>query len=162
MESAGQRYLADGAGLDVCAGAGELLAVADGLGVTLPDGVGVAWLGPGESVAVAEAVGAAPPFALPADEVVVAIMIPATIATVPVMTPAASSNRVQVEAGAVSDAGPSPVTGMPLWAGLTWTARRPGRHPGSKSIWCARASSVNNELIVRTNGAKSANYPMTG
>jgi hypothetical protein len=112
MESAGQHYLADGVGLGVCAGVGELLAVADGLGVALPDGVGVAWLGPGEGVAVAEAAAAAPPFAGPADEVVVAIMIPATIATMPVMTPAASSTRVQVEAGAVSGAGPSPVTGI--------------------------------------------------
>jgi hypothetical protein len=139
--------VADGAGL----------GVADGLDVALLDGVGVPWLGPGEGVAV----GAAPPFAGPADDVVVAIMIPATIATTPVMTPAASSTRVQVEAGAVPDVGPSPVNGMPLWAGLTWAARRPGRHPASKSIWCARASPANNELIVRTNGAKSANYPLT-
>jgi hypothetical protein len=157
----GQWVVAEGAGLGVCAGVGELLAVADGLDVALPDGVGVAWLGPGEGVAVAEAVGAAPPFAGPADEVVVAIRIPATIATMPVLTPTASNTRVQVEAGAVPDSGPSPVTGMPLWAGLTCAAHRPGRHSGSKSIWCPRASSANNELIVRTNGAKSANYPMT-
>ena len=118
----------------MCAGVVELLAAADGLDVALLDDVGVAWLGPGEGVAVAEAVGAAPPFAGPADEVVVAIRIPATIATMPVPMPTASSTRVQVEAGAVPDVGPSPVTGMPLWAGLTWAACRPGRHPGSKSI----------------------------
>ena len=91
----------------MCVGAGEPLA--DGLDVALLDGVGVAWLDPGEGVAVAEAVGAAPPFAGPADEVVVAIVIPATIATTPVMTPTASSTRVQVEAGAAPDVGPSPV-----------------------------------------------------
>ena len=96
----------------MCAGA----LLADGLDVALLDGVDVAWLGPGEGVAVA--VGAAPPFAGPADEVVVAIVIPATIATTPVMTPTASSTRVQVEAGAAPDVGPSPVNAMPLWAGL--------------------------------------------
>jgi hypothetical protein len=94
--------VAEGAGLGVCAGAGELLAVADGLDVALLDGVGVA-----------------PPFAGPADELVVAIVIPATIATTPVMMPIASDTRVQVEAGAVPDVGPLPVNGMPLWAGLT-------------------------------------------
>ena len=99
----------------MCAGA----LLADGLDVALLDGVGVAWLDPGEGVAVAEAVGAAPPFAGPADEVVVAIVIPATIATTPVMTPTASSTRVQVEAGAAPGVGPSPVNVMPLWAGLT-------------------------------------------
>ena len=101
----------------MCVGAGEPLA--DGLDVALLDGVGVAWLDPGEGVAVAEAVGVAPPFAGPADEVVVAIVIPATIATTPVMTPTASSTRVQVEAGAVPLARPSPANGKPLWAGLT-------------------------------------------
>ena len=100
----------------MCVGAGEPLA--DGLDVALLDGVGVAWLDPGEGVAVAEAVGVAPPFAGPADEVVVAIVIPATIATTPVMMPIASDTRVQVEAGAVPDVGPSPVNAMPLWAGL--------------------------------------------
>ena len=109
-----QWVVAEGAGLGVCAGAGELLAVADGLDVALLDGVGVAWLAPGEGVAVAEGVGVAPPFAGPAEEVVVAIRIPATIATMPVLTPTASSTRVQVEAGAVPGVGPSPVNGMPL------------------------------------------------
>ena len=92
--------------------------MADGLDVALLDGVGVAWLAPGEGVAVAEGVGVAPPFAGPAEEVVVAIRIPATIATMPVLTPTASSTRVQVEAGAVPGVGPSPVNVMPLWAGL--------------------------------------------
>jgi hypothetical protein len=106
--------------------------VADGLDVPPLDGVGVAWLGPGEGVAVAEAVGAAPPFAGPADEVDVAIMIPATIATMPVMTPTASSTRVQVEAGAVPDEGPSPVNGMPLWAGPAWARAVRAATPGAR------------------------------
>jgi hypothetical protein len=127
-----QWVVADGVGLGLCAGAGELLAVADGLDVALPDGVGVALLGPGEGVAVAEAVGAAPPFAGPADEVAVAITIPATIATTPVMTPTASSTRVQVEAGAVPDVGPLPVNGMPLWAGWTWRRAAPAATPGAR------------------------------
>lgn len=122
----------DGAGLGLCVEAGELLAVADGLDVAPLDGVGVAWLVPGEGVAAAEAVGVAPPFAGPADEVDVAIMIPATIATMPVMTPAASSTRVQVEAGAVPDVRPSPVTGMPLWAGLTWARAARAATPGAR------------------------------
>jgi hypothetical protein len=124
--------VADGVGLGVCPGAGEL--VADGLDVALLDGVGVAWLAPGEGVA--GAVGVAPPLAGPADEVVVAIVIPATIATTPVMMPTASSTRVQVEAGAVPDARPSSVNEMPLWAGLTWAARRPGRHREQEYLVC--------------------------
>src|SRR5262249_22124533 len=79
----GHQWPAEGVGLGVllgrlagvCAGVGELLAVADGLEVAPLDGVG-------EGVAVAEAVGAAPGPG-PADELVVTITIPATIATMP-------------------------------------------------------------------------------
>ena len=100
----------------VCAGVGELLALADGLEVALLDGVA-------EGVAVAEAVGAAPGPG-PADEPVVAITIPATIATMPVMTPTASNSRVQEDAGSVPDAGPSPVNGAPS-PGLGWYGGTP-------------------------------------
>ena len=58
--------------------------------------------------AVAEVVGAAPGPG-PADEAVVTITIPATIAATPVMMPTASNSRVQEDAGSVPDAGPSPV-----------------------------------------------------
>jgi len=124
----------------VRAGAGELVGVADGLEVAPLDGVG-------EGVAVAEVVGADPGPG-PADEPVVAITIPATIATMPVITPTASSSRVQEDAGSVPDVGPSPVNGAAsLGAGLVRAARlpassfwppRPGQPPlPGKGIQCA-------------------------
>src|SRR5262249_43684941 len=89
---------------------------ADGLEVAPLDGVG-------EGVAVAEAVGAAPGPG-PADELVVTITIPATIATMPVMTPTASNSRVQEDAGSVPDAGPAPVHGAAS-LGLDWYGGTP-------------------------------------
>jgi hypothetical protein len=125
---------------------GEPLAVADGRAVAPLDGVGEGWLGAGEGVAVAEAVGTAPGPG-PADEAV-AIMTPATIATMPVMAPTASSRRVQEDAGSVPDAGPSPVNGAAsqglelvpaarLLASRFWP-QPPGQPPfRGQSIWCA-------------------------
>jgi hypothetical protein len=113
----------------VCAGLGELLAVADVVEVAPPDGAG-------EDVAVADAVGAAPGPG-PAEEPVVAIITPATIATTPVMTPTASSSRVQEDAGSVPDAGPSPVNGLPLWG---WTGT--GGTPSGVQLLAAASRAV--------------------
>jgi len=119
------QWVAEGVGLGVLlgwlvgvrAGAGELVGVADGLEVAPLDGVG-------EGVAVAEVVGADPGPG-PADEPVVAITIPATIATMPVITPTASSSRVQEDAGSVPDVGPSPVNGAASLGGWTDTGGTP-------------------------------------
>lgn len=68
----------------------------------------------------------ATPVAGSGDVVATAIMIPATSATMPAMTPAASNRMVQEEAGAVPD--PSSVKGVPLCG---WTAADgiPSRRP---------------------------------
>src|SRR5215470_16030827 len=78
----------------------------------------------GWGVAVAEVVGADPGPG-PADEPVVAITIPATIATMPVITPTASSSRVQEDAGSVPDVGPSPVNGAASLGSWTGTGGTP-------------------------------------
>jgi hypothetical protein len=110
---------------------GELLAVADGLGVGLLDGVAEGGLSVADGAAGAEAVpvgeGAGPVGAVAgwlfdgpttatgvADEAPAASRIPATMATMPPMPPAVTSTRVQAEAGCVPGSGPLPVNGVPL------------------------------------------------
>jgi hypothetical protein len=124
-------------GVGLRLGVGELLGVADGLGVAL-DGVEEGWLAVGEGAAADEVDGVgegtdvldgvgellACAATCPAWVDAAAIMIPATIATMPPMAPPTSPRMVQVEAGRVPDSGPSPVTGVTL-CGLHWH----GRHP---------------------------------
>jgi hypothetical protein len=137
-------------------GVGERLGVADGLGVAL-DGVGEGWLAVGDGAAADEAAGVgegtdvlvgvgellACAATCPACVDAAAIMIPATIATMPPMAPPTSPRMVQVEAGRVPDVGPSPVTGVTLW-GLHWHGRDPfpasgpGRLPRQEYPACPR------------------------
>jgi hypothetical protein len=93
---------------------GELLAVADGLGVGLLDGVVGGRLGVADG---AGAVGGAAGWLFDgattatgvADEAPAASRIPATIAAMPPRPPAITSTRVQKEAGCVPGSGPLPV-----------------------------------------------------
>jgi hypothetical protein len=108
-------------------GVGERLGVADGLGVAL-EGVEDGWLAVGDGAAADEVAGVgegtdvldgvgellACAATCPAWVDAAAIMIPATIATMPPIAPPTSPRIVQVEAGRVPDEGPSPVTGVPL------------------------------------------------
>jgi hypothetical protein len=141
-------------------GVGELLA--DGLGVALV-GVGEGWLGVGEDwlaaglgVAAEEAVGTAEGVSVlgaegrlvataapaPLDGAAVAIMIPATSATMPPTAPAPSSSRIQEEIGSVPC--PSPAKGCASLR-LDWRRRHhfgrpalaaasPARVPGPQTL----------------------------
>ncbi len=103
-----------GVPVGVCVTVGELLAVADGLGVTWPVGADDGWPGVADGVAAAEGAGvgegaaglgvaagwlraAAATSAGSADGPAAAIMIPATIAAMPPMPPAASNTGIQEE-----------------------------------------------------------------
>jgi len=85
-----QWVVAVGVGLGVlvgvCVTVGELLAVADGLGVTWPAGVDDGWLRAAAATSTGSVDGAA-----------AAITIPATIATMPPMPPAASNTGIREE-----------------------------------------------------------------
>lgn len=124
---------------------GELLAVAEGLGVGLLLGVATGGLGVADGAAGADAVavGEGPGAAgVPAgwmfdgattatgvaDEAPAASRIPATMATMPPMPPAVTSTRVQEEAGRVPGSVPLPVNGVPL-GGREGHGRHPVRRP---------------------------------
>ena len=113
-------------GVGLRLGVGDLLGVGDGLGAAL-DGVGEGWFGVADGAAPDEVAGVgegtdvlrgvgellACAATCPAWVDAAAIMIPATIATMPPMAPPTSPRMVQVEAGRVPGAGPSPATEVP-------------------------------------------------
>lgn len=142
--------VAEGVGLGVLVGVAVGVALADGegLGVGLLDGDG-AWLGGGDGVADGAAVGVADVVAVLVATGVglcdgvaaatgapggsaAAIITPVTIATMPPMTPAGSSNSNQEPGGCAPDTGPLPATGTPS-PGKTGLARATSRSaPGSR------------------------------
>jgi hypothetical protein len=171
--------VAEGVGLAVVVGllvgvgvaVGELLAVADGLDFAWLAGVAEGWLGVGEGwlaagVGVRGAVGAGEGVSVlgaegrlvataapaPVDGAAVAIMIPATRATMPPTAPTASSSRVQEEIGSVPC--PSSANGSAS-LGLDWHQRhpvrrpRPGRRILRKSTGIMSALSAGDGTVIR-------------
>jgi hypothetical protein len=141
----------------VAVAVGELLAVGVGLEDGL-DGVGDGWTGCVDGVAIEEGAavgegaaavgttadwlctGATPAVGL-AFGAAATITTPATIATIPPRTPAASNSRLQEGPSRVPGTGPSPVNGC-LSRGLDWqgaasvpaagSGRRPRKNIGAR------------------------------
>jgi hypothetical protein len=146
----------------VCEGVGELLAVAVGLEVAWLDGVAGGGLGATDGVAIADGVGVAEDAGAGVaagwlraatatstgswDGAAAAIVIPATIATMPAMAPAAINRRIHgEEACCVPGTGPLPVNGCAS-QGLGWHGRHApapgsGRHLPGKGIRLTAGSS---------------------